>query len=409
MTETRQTAEGGHAAVSAVLFLCLFAGQAGLIALSPVLVDVAHDLDVSTATAGQLRTVTGLAAGCTALALGRVAGRFGLGRQLLAASILLALGLGATAAAPGFLALALAQVPIGLGVGVLTTAGTVAAAEWAPAAHRTRVLSWALVGQPAAWIVGMPLIGIVGERSWRLAVLVLPMVAALAAGAAVAGRAGGRAARRQPARLRSVLADRALARWLGSELLANTAWAGTLVYAGALFVETYGTSAAVAGLLLAAGAGAYVAGNLVARRFAHGGPRPLLVALALALAVADALFGAVRPALAASTALFSLAALLAGARTLVASAAGLATAPELRPAVMGVRVATMQLGHFTGSLAGGAALAAGGYGALGVAVGALFLAAAATLAPLPALHRLRARRVAVAPDLPLPAVYPTRG
>jgi hypothetical protein len=43
--------------VSAVLFLCLFAAQLGLIALSPVLVEVAGDFGVSTAAAGQLRTV----------------------------------------------------------------------------------------------------------------------------------------------------------------------------------------------------------------------------------------------------------------------------------------------------------------------------------------------------------------
>ena len=80
---------GPHAGVSAVLFLSLFAGQAGLIAITPVLPALAGDFDVSTAAAGQLRTVTGLVAGVTALALGMAAGRIGLGRQLLAGSGLL--------------------------------------------------------------------------------------------------------------------------------------------------------------------------------------------------------------------------------------------------------------------------------------------------------------------------------
>ena len=51
--------------------------------MSPVLAEAANDLQVSTAAAGQLRTITGLAAGITALTLGAVAGRIGLGRQLL--------------------------------------------------------------------------------------------------------------------------------------------------------------------------------------------------------------------------------------------------------------------------------------------------------------------------------------
>ena len=75
----------------------------------------------------------------------------------------------------------------GVAVAALTTAGTLAAAEWVSPALRTRTLSWALIGQPAAWIVGMPLIGLLGERSWRYGWLALPLAAALAAGSA-AGR-----------------------------------------------------------------------------------------------------------------------------------------------------------------------------------------------------------------------------
>src|SRR5262245_31463644 len=159
----------GHSyrAVTIALFLCLFAAQAAVIAMSPVLAQAAADLDVSTAAAAQLRTITGLAAGITALMLGAVAGRIGLGRQLLPASVLLAIGSIASAAAPTLSLLALAQVPVGVAVAVLTTASTLAAAEWVLEELRTRTLSWALNGQPSAWIVGMPVIGILGEHSWR--------------------------------------------------------------------------------------------------------------------------------------------------------------------------------------------------------------------------------------------------
>lgn len=380
---------GTDTAVSVVLFLCLFAGQAGLIAISPLLSDVARDLDVSTAAAGQLRTIGGIGAAVTALLLGRVGRRFGLRTQLLAGSGFVALASVASAAAPTFAVLAVAQLPLGIGIATLTTAGTVAAAAWVPVERRRRVLSWALVGNPAAWIVGMPLIGLVGEQSWRLAWLALPLAAAVVAGAVLLLREADPPARTAPASVLDAVADPCLKRWLAAETLANAAWAGTLVYSGALFVESYGASARLTGTLLAIAAAAYVAGNLSFRRLEHVEPTRLLPPLLLALATTTALFGALRPSVFTSTVVFSAAAFAAGGRTLLSSALGLAAAPELRPAAMGARSASGQFGYFAGSLAGGAALAAGGYPAFGLVVGLAFVAAAAALAPLPRAPRCR--------------------
>jgi predicted MFS family arabinose efflux permease len=375
---------GGHRAVGSALFLCLFAAQAAVIAMAPVLPAAARELHVTTAAAGQLRTIAGLAAGITALTLHVLSTRIGLGRQLLAGSALLAAASIASAAAPTFAVLALAQLPVGVAVAVLTTAGTLAAAEWAPPELRTRVLSTALVGQPAAWIVGMPLVGVLGERSWRLGWLALPLVAAVGAALLVGSRAEQTPAESRPTRARDALGNRTLALWLVSELLANAAWAGTLVYAGALFAESYGTPSALTGCLLAVAAAAYVAGNLVSRRMVGKEPRQVLILLAVLLAVTDSLFGAARPGVAASALFFAIAAFFAGGRTLVTSAFALATAPEIRAAVMSLRAATMQFGYLVGSIAGGAALTVGGYRAFGAAMSMLFLGAAAALVHRPA-------------------------
>jgi predicted MFS family arabinose efflux permease len=385
MTTTTKTvaASGGYRAVGAVLFLCLFAAQAGAIALAPVLAEVARDFDVSTATAGQLRTIAGLVAGVVALVSVWVGSRLGLGRQLLGGSILLALGSLGSAAAPTFELLAAAQVPVGAGIALLTTAGTLAAAEWVPSERRATTLSWALIGQPAAWIVGMPLLGALGERSWRHGWLVFPLAAALLAGTAVAHRAAAPPARAAPPHLRAALAAPGLVRWLATEVLTNTAWAGTLVYSGTLFVESYGASIEATGVVLAFGAAAHLSGNLTLRRLARRDPgRPLFV-LALALAVATALFGTLRPSLATSSALFATTAFAAGGRAFLSSAFGLAAPPELRPGAMAMRAASMQFGYFAGSAMAGAALALGGYPAFGVAGGTLFLSAAIVLGRSP--------------------------
>jgi MFS transporter, DHA1 family, inner membrane transport protein len=362
-------------AVGVALFLCLFAAQAGLIVLTPVLSEVANDLDVSTAAAGQLRTVSGLAAGLAALVLGTVGRGISLRRVLRFGAAGLALASIASAAAPSFAALALAQALLGVSVSALLVGGTVAAAEWVPRPHRTRVLSWTLIGPPAAWIVGMPLIGAIGAIDWRWTWLALPLAAALVAGVAVA---------RRPDSPRTVvseslpdaLRDPSTARWVVGELLANSAWIGALVFSGALFTESYGASTMVTSTVLAAGAVAYVAGNVYFRRVVQCRAPILLVRLSFVLALGVALFGIVRPALPVSAALFAATAFVAGGRTLIGSAVGLEAAPERRLAVIGARTAAAQLGYFLGSAAAGGALTAGGYAGFGLALGILFLASA---------------------------------
>jgi DHA1 family inner membrane transport protein len=361
-----------YRAVAGTLFVALFAAQAGAIALSPVLAEVASDLHVSTAWAGQLRTVAGLVAGVTALTLGRVGARIGLRRQLLAGAVLLGVGALVGAAAPSLALLAVAQVPVGAAIALLTTGGTLAAAAWLPAERRASALSWALVGQPAAWIVGMPLIGFVAAGSWRYAWLALPLPAAVFAAVAVARRPEEPRPTAVSVPLRAVLGPHELRRWLGAELLANTAWAGTLVYSGALLVESYGASTELTGVLLAAGAAAYVAGNFLSRKLVQQS-RDVLPRFGLALAATTALFGSVRPSLALSTGLFAAAAFTAGGRTFLSGTLGLSAPPELRPGAMALRAASMQFGYFVGSFVAGAALAIGGYAALGSALAALHL------------------------------------
>src|SRR4029453_15069259 len=54
---------------SVVLFACLFASQAGLLVLSPILPELASEFGVSTAAAGQLRTLSGATGGISAVLL----------------------------------------------------------------------------------------------------------------------------------------------------------------------------------------------------------------------------------------------------------------------------------------------------------------------------------------------------
>ncbi len=253
-----------------------------------------------------------------------------------------------------------------------------------PVEGRAATLSWALIGQPAAWIVGMPLLGAAGGQSWRYTWLVLPLSAALLAAVAVVRHGRSSKASKAAPRLSAALGAPEVRRWLAAELLVNTAWAGTLVYAGVLFVESYRVSSALTGAVLAVGAAAYVSGNLAFRRLLGREPVRLLVRLSAVLAAATALFGTFRPSLTGSLVLFSVAAFAAGGRTLVSSTLGLGIAPELRQAAMSMRAASMQFGYFTGSFAAGAALGTGGYPAFGATIGSLFVASGIALRRSPA-------------------------
>jgi predicted MFS family arabinose efflux permease len=361
-------------ATGATLLLCLGASQAAILVLSPVLAEVAADLDVSTATAGQLRTVSGLAAGATALWVGLLATRVGVREILGAGLVLLVLGSAASAAAPDFAVLAGAQLLVGMGIGLAYAAGVAAVAEWSRPETRSRVLALALLGPPLAWVVGMPLCGLLGDVNWRLAWIGVPFTEAVAALLVLARRRSTPPAATR-AGMRAVFSAPGVVRWSAGELLAFSGWAGSLVFIGALFVESYGLSIAATGLALGVGALVYIPGNLLFRRWVDDHDRVLLIALPLAAAVTVALLGALRPSVWFSLACFSALAFIAGGRTLAGSARGLGLAPELRLGVTGVRAAAIQLGYFVGAALGGAALASGGYVALGLAFAGLFVGA----------------------------------
>jgi predicted MFS family arabinose efflux permease len=365
----------GPRAVGIALLSALAASQAALVVLNPLLPDVASDLDVSIATAGQLRTVSGLAAGASAIATGLLAARIGLRGLMLGALVTLACGSLVSGAAPDFPVLVVAQAIVGIGIGVSYSAAVAATAEWSTPDDRSRVLALTLLGPPLAWIIGMPVVGLLGEIDWRLAWLVVPVsMAVVATLLLLRQRATPPAAAR--AGLRSVLIYPGVARWSVGELFAFSGWAGALVYMGALLVESYDLSIAATGLALGFGALIYVPGNFLFRRWVDRHGRLLLVALALSAAVTVALLGALRPSVWVSVGLFALLCFISGGRTLAGSARALGLAPELRLGVTGVRAAAIQAGYFVGAAVGGVALAAGGYAAVGLAFAALFVGAA---------------------------------
>ena len=364
---TRRRVSAGN-----VAFLCLFAAQAGVLTLSPILPSVAREFGISTAAAGQLRTLAGLSGGIAALAVVLVGARVGLRRLLLAGCGLLALGSAASAAAPTLIALAIAQVMVGAAAGLLISGGLAAAATWVPADRQAKTLARASLGQPASWVAAMPLIGMTADLGWRYTWLGVPLAAGLAGLAAVHFGPADQGAVTPARRVNSLRWDAKLVGWALGELLSYAGWGGALVYAGALLIESYATAPGTVGLLLGAAAIAAFPGNFLVRRWLSNSAREVLIVLGLSAAAITAVFGTVRPGLLLSTGAFTLLVLVATTRTVAGSAFALYVGPDRRLAVMGVRASTAQLGYLLGGAVGGAALAAGGYPALGLTLAALF-------------------------------------
>jgi predicted MFS family arabinose efflux permease len=359
------------------LFTCLYAAQAAFLSVGSVLPEIAHAFGAHTATAGQLRAVSGLAGAATAIVLVAGGSRLGVHRLLVAGLGLIAASSVFSAAAPSLVALAAAQAACGVGATLVLAAGVAATAQWADAENRTRVLAWALVGQPAAWVVGMPSIGLLATVSWRC-VFVLPLAGAgLALWLMPRRRTPSPADTRPSGALRLLAGDRRLLAWALSELLAYSAWAGVLIYVPALMIEAHGASPVTSGLLLGIAALAYFPSNFGASRLVGRHARQLLVGINLALGLVAAALGSVAGTTTACAALFAGCVFLAGGRTISGSALGLTLAPsEHAVAVSSIRTAAAQIGNFIGAALGGLALAAGGYELAFIGFGGLFALAA---------------------------------
>jgi MFS transporter, DHA1 family, inner membrane transport protein len=375
----------GLATPSLVLFACLFTSQSALLVLSPILVDVAREFDVSTAAAGQLRSISGAVGGVTALIIATAARRPGLRELLSAGAALVALGSVISAAAPSFAVLAVAQAVLGAGVGLLVAVGIAAAGEWPPPHRRPHVLAWTIAGMPVAWIAGMPVVGAVSEHGWRGAWLAVPALSGVITLALLRLRPADLASRRTGGAVGAWRRPE-VARFTGGELLANAAWASVLTYSGALLLESYAITPTVAALCLALMATAMVPGTFSARRHVANPTPHLLAALTAFQGAAALAVGGLRLGVGVTIALLAVMAFVNGVRSMIASALGMDTAPEDRVAVMSMRAAANQFGYLLGAAAGGLALAVDGFALFGLTLAAMFLIAA--IVHFPAIARV---------------------
>ncbi|MFL6017141.1 MAG: MFS transporter, partial [Gaiellaceae bacterium] len=200
--------------------------------LAPTLPEIADEFGMTVGGVGQLRTVASVAGVVAALALAPAARRVPVRSLLRGGLALLAGGALVSGVAPSFAVLALGQLVIGVGVAAVLSSGLAAANDWSDDESRSRVLAWTIVGQPASWVVGLPIIGALSNLGWRWGWGVVPAAALLAAVALPCAPKSRRTVLR-PRDTWRAWRDRRTRRWAFGELMAYAGWGGTLVYAGA--------------------------------------------------------------------------------------------------------------------------------------------------------------------------------
>jgi len=164
-----------------VLTLCTFAFGSAAFIFAGLLEEMARDLGVSTAVAGQLQTAYVL----TSALLGPVAA-WALGRVDRKMVVILGLSLGlvlhlACSLAPNFETLLVLRALAGLAGAMSGPAASVAAASLVPPERRGSALAMVSGGMTLAFVIGIPIGSIVGSIfDWRATFLVAAALAAVA-------------------------------------------------------------------------------------------------------------------------------------------------------------------------------------------------------------------------------------
>ncbi|MFC7464758.1 MFS transporter [Brachybacterium sp. GCM10030252] len=333
--------------------------------LAGLLPDIAADLDVTAALAGQLVAVFALTSAVAGPILGALTSGWEQRRTILAALATFIAGNLLTAIAPTYAMALSGRVVAALGGCLLGAAVTGYVVHLVPERHRGRALSFVLGGWMTATALGVPVGLILGQSSWRLPLILVSAVGA----AALVGIALRLPHLRYPssslrARLRPLAQPRLVAGLLVSTGVLCASYI-CFTYAVLILGPTHSAPWMMIVLMCAYGV-ASMSGNAVTGRLADRFSPVRVLTLILAGLLVNALFGALSLALAAPAAVavlsvvwFVLAGIGNGGHAVPQQARLAAMAPASASVVMALNASAISLGNALGGGAGGLALAGG--------------------------------------------------
>lgn len=351
--------------------LATIASQSSMASLPPLFVGIADQFDTSIGTVGLVRSTSALTAILTTLLVGGWIHRHGARPVMVAGGLIGAAGALVSAAAPSLAVLALGQAVVGVGICCLLASGFAGAGEFFAPEARNWAIGWVVALQSLAWIVGVPVVGLLADHfgwHWGFAVpIFFCLVAALSAILFAPKFARDPQAADERTGLLAALADRGGRRWTIGELLAFGVWTAEITYIAAFYMETFDLSESVVGILLPTGSLAFMVGSALSDRATHRwDSRSLLVWSSVMMGLVAAVIFNVHPAVWFTLVVGLAMGVFAGLRAAGSSTLALDQMPDRPGAMMAARTGAVQLGYLLGAAAGGVIVDLAGYGALGV-------------------------------------------
>ena len=260
----------------AVLALTVFATISATLIIPPLLVEIASDLEISVAVAGQLATATFAGWAIMVVSGGPLSDSFGRRPVALVGLTVLSISVLASAFAPSVEILLVSRVLTGLAGGAIRPNIVGAVSDVISPARRARAVSALLAIQGLASAISVPLVTVLADvGGWRFAFIVYGLV--LAAGLLAnwfwlpKDRRGRVRNRAFFSRYRSLVSMRFFRVAVAVNLTQRIAFWGTISFFAAYLINTYSLSIGFVALPLAIAAtgqmfGSYSAASVANRR-----------------------------------------------------------------------------------------------------------------------------------------------
>ena len=250
----------------AVLGLTVFATISAILIIPPLLVEIATDLDISVAVAGQLATATFAAWAVTGVSAGPLSDSFGRRPVAIVCLAALSISMLACAIAPNLETLLTLRVLTGLGGGVIPPNIVGSVADVISPARRAQAVSALLSIQGIAAAVSVPLVAVLADiGGWRLPFVVYGALlgAGLAANWLWLPKDRGERFRNLAyfSRYRSLVSMRFFRVAVAVNLTQRIAYWGSISYFAAYLIHTFQLSVGFVALPLAIAALGQTVGN----------------------------------------------------------------------------------------------------------------------------------------------------
>jgi len=349
-----------------------------------LLVDIGSTFNTSVGVTGQINTSYSIAAFVFALLTGILSVKLRHKSLLLAGMLMEMISALGCFFAPDFLWLLTFYSLSGAGYAIVNPMTFTLVGEHLPLEKRAKSIGWIVAGGALVYLIGAPIIGLMsGFEGWRLPLptFVIPVLLAsfllALLGLPSSSRNSGTALNtKSHLNFKEIFSNRSAVACLIGDTFRSAAFVAIVLYGVSFFRQRFLIPAEFASLVLLGGALPYVLGSLSTGRFVNRfGRKPSTVITALLSGIFTISYVLV-PNVLLSLLLFFMASWFFGMVASSANSLTLEQIPRLRGTMMSMDTAVLNAGSAFGTVAGGLALIYPNYEGLGIALGAIGIAAA---------------------------------